>query len=55
MSIDRYQLLMERLWKRSLDRTTLQNAAMYFEMLSTPPIYDVETLDSGLPIHSVVR
>jgi hypothetical protein len=43
-SIDRYQLLMERLWKRPLDRTTLQNAAMYFDMLSTPPIYNVETL-----------
>jgi hypothetical protein len=43
-SIDRYQLLMERLWKRPLDQTTEQNAAIYFDMLSTTPIYNAETL-----------
>ena len=43
-SIDRYQLLMEQLWKKTCDQTTLQNAATYFDMLSTPPIYNLETL-----------
>jgi hypothetical protein len=49
-SIDRYQVLTEGLWKKQKQdhqTTTLQkkNAAIiYFELLSTQPIYNVETL-----------
>jgi hypothetical protein len=46
-SIDRYQVLTERLWNRNLDDQTNTNprsAATYFEILSTLPIYNDETL-----------
>jgi hypothetical protein len=44
-SIDRYQALTERLWKRTtLDQTNPMTAAIFFEMLSTMPIYNDETL-----------
>jgi hypothetical protein len=46
-SIDRYQVLTEQLWKRTLDDETNTNpvsAATYFEMLSTLPIHNIETL-----------
>jgi hypothetical protein len=46
-SIDRYQVLTERLWNRFLDDQTNTNprsAATYFEILSTLPIFNNETL-----------
>jgi hypothetical protein len=44
-SIDRYQALTERLWKRTLDdQTNPTSAATYFEILSTVPIQNEETL-----------
>lgn len=46
-SIDRYQLLKERLWKKKHDNAETKNdPAIYFEMLSTLPIDNVKTLAS---------